>query len=185
MHCRKLACLFSHLKFGIHWLVFSYSLVAQLVKNLPTILETWFHPWVQKIPWGRAWQPTPVSLPGESPWTEELGGLQSLWGCKELDTTERLSHFTIFCYLDISDVFKPVTLKNVPQFGVVWCFVSTLIERVIIRFKYITGISQKWLCILSTYYQQVRDVDFNYYWWCWFFKTFYFVLGYSWLTMLW
>ena len=25
-----------------------------------------FHPWVRKIPWRRAWQPTPVFLPGES-----------------------------------------------------------------------------------------------------------------------
>ena len=24
-----------------------------------------FSPWVGKIPWGRAWQPTPVFLPGE------------------------------------------------------------------------------------------------------------------------
>ena len=38
----------------------------------------WFHPWVGKIPWRRAWQPTPVFLPGESPWTEEPGGLQSV-----------------------------------------------------------------------------------------------------------
>ena len=30
-----------------------------------------------KIPWRRKWQPTAVFLPGESPWTEELGGLQS------------------------------------------------------------------------------------------------------------
>ena len=35
-----------------------------------------FDPWVGKIPWRRAWQPTPVLLPGESPWTEEPGGLQ-------------------------------------------------------------------------------------------------------------
>ena len=28
-----------------------------------------FDPWVGKIPWRRAWQPTPVFLPGESPWT--------------------------------------------------------------------------------------------------------------------
>ena len=26
--------------------------------------------------WRRAWQRTPVFLPGESPWTEEPGGLQ-------------------------------------------------------------------------------------------------------------
>ena len=31
-----------------------------------------FNPWVGKIPWKRAWQPTEVFLPGESPWTEEL-----------------------------------------------------------------------------------------------------------------
>ena len=35
-----------------------------------------FEPWVGKIPWRRAWQPTPVYLPGESPWTEEPGRLQ-------------------------------------------------------------------------------------------------------------
>ena len=37
-----------------------------------------FSPWVGKIPWRSAWQPTPVFLPGESPWTEEPSGLQSI-----------------------------------------------------------------------------------------------------------
>ena len=37
-----------------------------------------FEPWVEKIPWRKAWQPTPVFLPGKSPWTEEPGGLQSM-----------------------------------------------------------------------------------------------------------
>ena len=32
----------------------------------------------QKIPWRRKWQPIPVFLPGQSPWTEEPGGLQSM-----------------------------------------------------------------------------------------------------------
>ena len=35
-------------------------------------------PWVGKIPWRRSWQLTPVFLPGESPWTEEPGRLQSM-----------------------------------------------------------------------------------------------------------
>ena len=35
-----------------------------------------FDPWIGKIPYRRSWQPTPVFLPGESPWTEELGWLQ-------------------------------------------------------------------------------------------------------------
>ena len=33
-----------------------------------------FYNW--KIPWKRAWRPTPVFLPEESPWTEEPDGLQ-------------------------------------------------------------------------------------------------------------
>ena len=35
-----------------------------------------FDPWVRKIPWRRAWQPTPGFLPGKILWTEELGRLQ-------------------------------------------------------------------------------------------------------------
>ena len=31
-----------------------------------------------RSPGGRAWQPTPVFWPGESPWTKEPGGLQSM-----------------------------------------------------------------------------------------------------------
>jgi len=40
-----------------------------MVKNLPAnagdIKRCEFDPWVGKIPWRRAWQPTPVFLPGE------------------------------------------------------------------------------------------------------------------------
>ena len=55
-----------------------------MVKNLPAVPETW----VQSLDWedpleGRTWQPTPVFLLGESPWTEELGGLQSRGVCKK------------------------------------------------------------------------------------------------------
>ena len=35
-------------------------------------------PGLGKIPWKRAWQPAPVFLPGESPWTEEPVGLESI-----------------------------------------------------------------------------------------------------------
>ena len=50
---------------------------AQMIKNLPAMGRPGFYPWVGKIPWKRAWQPTPVFLPGESPRTEEPGRLQS------------------------------------------------------------------------------------------------------------
>ena len=51
-----------------------------------------FDPWVRKIPWRR--EPTLVSLP------EEFHGQGSLtrcspWGCKELDTTERLKNSSL------------------------------------------------------------------------------------------
>ena len=46
-----------------------------MVKNSPAHagdMKCGFNPWVGKIPWRRAWQPTPVFLPGESrgqgPW---------------------------------------------------------------------------------------------------------------------
>ena len=35
------------------------------MKNLPAVPETGFKAWVGKIPWRRAWPPTPVFLPAE------------------------------------------------------------------------------------------------------------------------
>ena len=46
-----------------------------------------FDTWVGKIPWRRAWQPTPVFLPGESYGQRSLAGY-SPCGCRESDTTE-------------------------------------------------------------------------------------------------
>ena len=66
------------------------SLVAQRVKNPLAMQETWFNLWVEKIPWRRAWQPTPVFLPGESHGQRSLADCNP-WGCKESDTTEQLS----------------------------------------------------------------------------------------------
>ena len=54
------------------------SLVAQMVKNPPAVQETWVQSWIGKIPWRKTWQPTLVFLPGESPWTEKPGRLQSM-----------------------------------------------------------------------------------------------------------
>ena len=50
-------------------------LVVQTEKNLPTMRERpGFDPWAGKIAWRRAWQPTLVLLPGESPRAESLEG---------------------------------------------------------------------------------------------------------------
>ena len=61
------------------------SLVAQLVKTLPAMRETW----VQSLGWEdqleKGTLPSPVFWPGE------FHGLYSPWGCKESDMTEHLS----------------------------------------------------------------------------------------------
>ena len=46
--------------------------------------------YVEKIPWRRAGQPTPVFFAWRIPWTEEPVDY-STWGWKELDTTEWLT----------------------------------------------------------------------------------------------
>ena len=64
--------------------------VAQTVKNPPAVRDTWVRSdlWAGKILWRRAWQPTPVFLPGESPWAEEPGRLQSMG-------SQRVGHYRV------------------------------------------------------------------------------------------
>ena len=62
-------------------------------KNPPAMRETW----VQSLggeDW-RAWQPTPIFLPGESPWTEEPGELQSMGMCIHTHTLTERKIYTV------------------------------------------------------------------------------------------
>ena len=58
------------------------SLMAQMVKNLPSMRTPGFDPWVGKMPWRRDWPPIPVFLPGEYPWQRSLADCSPL-GPKE------------------------------------------------------------------------------------------------------
>ena len=60
------------------YLIIIYLMNVQMVKSPPAMQETWVRSLGGKVPWRRAWQPTPVFLPGESPWTEKPGRLQSM-----------------------------------------------------------------------------------------------------------
>ena len=66
--------------------------MALVVKNPPVnagdIRDEGFDPWVGKIPWRRAWQPTPVFLSGEFHGQRLLAGSSSPQDCKESDMTE-------------------------------------------------------------------------------------------------
>ena len=64
----------------------SVFLVAQSVKSLPAMWDTWFNPWVGKIPWRRKWQPTPLFLHGEFLGERSLVGY-SPWDLKVSDMT--------------------------------------------------------------------------------------------------
>ena len=66
------------------------------VKNLPAC-QCWRHkkhtcliPGSGRFPWRRAWEPTPVFLPGESHGQRSLVGYNPQ-GCKELDTMKQLN----------------------------------------------------------------------------------------------
>ena len=75
------------------------SLLAQTVKNLPAVQETW----VQSLGWEdplekveKAMAPHSSTLSWKIPWTEELGRLQSMGSLR--DTTEQLDfHFSLSC----------------------------------------------------------------------------------------
>ena len=65
-----------------------------MVKNLPEnaedVRDAGSIPGSGRFSWRRAWQPTPVFLPGESHGQSGLAGY-SPWGHTESDMTERLT----------------------------------------------------------------------------------------------
>ena len=65
--------------------------MAQTVKNLLAMQETWVPSLGWENPWRREWLPTPVFLPGEFQ-TEEYGGLHTV----VVGTTEQLTLIVFF-----------------------------------------------------------------------------------------
>ena len=63
---------------------------AHMVKNLPAVLETWVLSLHWEYPLEKGMATHSSILAWRITWTEEPGGLQSM-GCKESDTTERLT----------------------------------------------------------------------------------------------
>ena len=62
--------------------------MAQMIKHLPTMQETW----VQSLGWEHPLEKEMANhsstLAWKIPWMEEPGRLHSPWGLKELDMTE-------------------------------------------------------------------------------------------------
>ena len=78
-------------KQGQNWLV----LKLNYFWCIPEIWRLSLNPWIEKILWRRKWQSTPVFLPGEFHGQGILVGY-SPWSCKVLDTTEQLTHMSLY-----------------------------------------------------------------------------------------
>ena len=84
-----------------HILTFLLSLLRLMTHIIPSgsdgkesacnAKDSGLDPWVRKIPWRRAWQPTSALLPGESHGQKSLVDY-SPWGHKESDMTEAAEH---------------------------------------------------------------------------------------------
>ena len=70
-------------------------LVAQMVKHLPAMQETWVWSLGQEHPLEKEIATHSSILAWKISWTEEPGRLQS-WGCRESDMTEWLTHAHLF-----------------------------------------------------------------------------------------
>ena len=64
--------------------------VAQMLKNLPALQETWVRFLVQDDPLEKEIATHSIFLPGEIHGQKSLVSY-SPWGCKELETTEQLT----------------------------------------------------------------------------------------------
>ena len=84
MHVCVHTCVYIYLY--THTPTYGAFLMAQLVKNLPAMQETWVQPLGREDPVEKEMATHSSILPWEIPWTEEPGRLQSM-GSQESDTT--------------------------------------------------------------------------------------------------
>ena len=76
--------------------------------------ETWIgiDPWIGKIPWRRAWQPTSAFLPGDSHGQRNLVGYSARHHT-ESDTTEHTARMIMTTYRTVITHFPCFVLKKV------------------------------------------------------------------------
>ena len=106
-----------------------------------------FNPWLWNIPWRRAWQSTPVFLPGESYGQRSLVGYRPC-DCKESDMTERL---TLSLLKELWSSFGEEPIKTQITFSQVWWLVKWWACKLkIFTYKYRTS--------LTSNLQPLRDI---------------------------
>ena len=107
------------------YVFFVASLVVQMVKNSLAMQEIWVQSLGWEGPWRREWHSTPVFLPGESPWTEEPGGLQSMesqrvghdWAtCTHISSLEKYLFRSFAHFLIVLFVFLVLSCMSLQAF---------------------------------------------------------------------
>ena len=90
------------------------SLVAQTVKRLSTMWETWVQSLGREDSLEKEMATHSSTLAWKIPWTEELGAGYCPWGRKESGTTERL-HFHFHYRATIYENDLKTSRKDLPQ----------------------------------------------------------------------
>ena len=100
MDCFSVSWLRASVVWGFPWWLSGKEFVCQCNRCRRCTID----PCVGKIPWGRKWQPTLVSLPGKSHRQRSLKGY-SPWGHRQLDMTEWLRTHTCRWIRKIHSIF--------------------------------------------------------------------------------
>ena len=95
-----------------------------MVKNPPVtqeVQETLVHPWVEKIPWRKAWHPTPVFLPEESLGQRSLVGYSHRVAKSQTQLKQPSTHAPVCSRLNVPkkicsrDFSGSKMVKNLPS----------------------------------------------------------------------
>ena len=87
-----------------------------MVKSLFSKQETQVQSLGQEDAWRRKWQPIPLFLPGKLHRQRSLAGY-SIWGSKELDTTERLT-----LSLSVGQITSPLWASEVQSNAITFIY---------------------------------------------------------------
>ena len=113
-------------------LIFRSSPVAQKIKNLPAMQETWVRSLGQEDLMGKGMATHSSILAWRIPWTEEPGGSWSM-GLQTVNMTEQLTHDINFqVYYDAFFLFKKIIFNRriiALQYCVLFCHTSTWISH--------------------------------------------------------
>ena len=111
-----------------------------------------FDPWIGATPWRRVWECTPVFLPGESPWTEESGGLQSM-GSQKVGLSIPLISCQVVGLLILRTFSGPLILPQV----VFWLVLPWLAIVQIHRLELMEGYNSSQDSWLESWLQEMWD----------------------------